>query len=230
MRTAAPPTGTAVPRGGGGDLPEDDEQKAGRTLVIPSLPLALDAATGSRFVTSDGVSLWYELRGSGPPLYVCHGGPGSTYSYLVAALRPLEREYTLVYHDYRGSGRSGRASARTYTFARLAEDLEELRQQLGHRRVALLAHSLGGFVALRYATRYPRPVERLALVSVAPCASARTLFWPTMRALGPERALRLLAGTVRYLLAWSWRRESPARREARWALVATLLGSWPGRT
>ena len=57
-----------------------------------------------------GTPIQFELRGSGPPVYVCHGGPHATFSYLSGALEPLERHFTLVYHDYRGSGRSGKAS------------------------------------------------------------------------------------------------------------------------
>lgn len=102
--------------------------------------------------TSDGTKIYYEVHGSGPPLYVCHGGPNATFSYLADDLQPLERCRTLLYHEYRGSGRSDPAPLETYTFQRLAADLDELRQGLGHQRIDLLAHSLGGFTVLTYAT------------------------------------------------------------------------------
>ncbi|MBE3590576.1 MAG: alpha/beta hydrolase, partial [Firmicutes bacterium] len=31
-------------------------------------------------VAADGTPLHFEVRGSGPPVYVCHGGPEATYS------------------------------------------------------------------------------------------------------------------------------------------------------
>jgi len=174
------------------------------------------------FVAADGTPLHFEVRGSGPPVYVCHGGPEETYSYLSDALEPLARHFTLVYHDYRGSGRSGRASVETYRFAQLADDVDAVRSHLGHRRLVLLAHSLGGFVALHYALRYGRHLQGLVLVATTPTGSTGRLWWPTLRALGARRVARLAIAAARYGLGWAWRPEGPERRRARYNLLALL--------
>jgi pimeloyl-ACP methyl ester carboxylesterase len=62
---------------------------------------------------------------------------------LVRGLPRLGSAFTLVFHDYRGSGQSGTAPRETYTFGRLADDLDELRRHLRLGPVPVLAHSMG---------------------------------------------------------------------------------------
>ena len=103
------------------------------------------------FLTTDGVDIRFEVMGTGPPLLVCHGGPNNVCDTLISDLAGLSPYYTLVFHDYRGSGQSSTAPEDTYTFARLADDLEELRRHLNLGSVPVLAHSMGGLVAIEFA-------------------------------------------------------------------------------
>jgi proline iminopeptidase len=172
-----------------------------------------------RFRTSDGIALRYERRGSGPPVYVCHGGPNNICDTLIKQLAALEDHFTLVFHDYRGSGQSASAPADTYRFGRLGDDLAELRRHLGDDRAAVLAHSMGGFVALNAVLDHPEGFHRLALVGASPCDDPKTMVWPTLRALGPMRTLRTLGLLAQFLVVWSWR---PASRERTNALYAPM--------
>lgn len=169
------------------------------------------------FKSSDGVDIRYERRGDGLPVLVCHGGPSNICDTLIADLVSLEDTCTLIYHDYRGSGRSGAAAPATYRFERLADDLDELRQHLGYQSASVLAHSMGGFVALQYALRHPEACRRLALVATTPCGAARPMAIPVLRALGPLRTAKALAMAFRFLLLWSWRSKSTARTTAMYA-------------
>lgn len=169
------------------------------------------------FTTSDAVELRYEQRGTGHPVYVCQGGPNNVCDTLIADLAPLEETHTLVFHDYRGSGRSAGAPATTYEFERLADDLDELRQHLGHGTISVLAHSMGGFLALEYALRHPSTCGRLALVGTTPCGAARPMALPVLRALGPLRTAKALLIAARFLALWSWRTPSAPRTTAMYA-------------
>ena len=93
----------------------------------------------------------------------------------------------------------GSAPAETYRFDRLADDLDELRGHLGFESVSVLAHSMGGFVALHYALRHPERARRLALVGTSPCGGRGPMAIPVLRALGPMRTAKALAhgGTLR---------------------------------
>lgn len=180
-----------------------------------------------RFVTSDGVEIRYEERGAGPPVFVCQGGPNNVCDTLIADLKPLESSCRLVFHDYRGSGASAAAPSATYTFERLADDLDELRQHLGLEAVAVLAHSMGGFVALQFALRHPTRCARLALVGVSPCGASGPMALPTLRALGPARTAKALLLGLRFVVQWSWRRPSQERTKAMYAPMSVTQEARP---
>jgi len=168
------------------------------------------------FVTSDNVRLRYHVRGSGPPVLACQGGPANISDTLASAIAPLEDAYTLVYHDYRGSGRSEVAPSATYTYERISDDLDELRVHLGYERVGVLAHSMGGFVGLNYGLRHPEPCAGIVLVGTTPAGTPGKIFVPALRALGPTRTAKSIVLAVWYVAAWSWRPESKDKQAARY--------------
>jgi pimeloyl-ACP methyl ester carboxylesterase len=114
--------------------------------------------------SSDGVRLAAHTRGSGPPLYVLHGGPMNDHRTFGDYLDPIADYRTLHLLDQRGCGDSGDAPVAGYTLARLAQDIEDTRAGLGHDRIDLLGHSYGGLIALRYALHWPDRVETLVIV------------------------------------------------------------------
>jgi pimeloyl-ACP methyl ester carboxylesterase len=166
------------------------------------------------FTTSDGVELRYEAFGDGPPVAVLQGGPSNICDSLIAELAPLATSFSWIFHDYRGSGRSGSAAPETYRFDRIADDLDELRRHLGHDSISVLAHSMGGFMAVEYALRHPEACDRLALVGTTPCGKTGPMVLPIVRALGPARTLKAVALGARFVLLWSWRRPSLEKMRA----------------
>jgi len=113
--------------------------------------------------SSDGVRLAAHTLGSGPPLYVLHGGPMNDHRTFGDYLDPIADYRTLHLLDQRGCGDSGDAPPAGYTLARLAEDADDTRTGLGHDRIDLLGHSYGGLIALRYALRWPERVQTLII-------------------------------------------------------------------
>jgi pimeloyl-ACP methyl ester carboxylesterase len=176
----------------------------------------------TEFTCSDGTELFYECVGDGPTVMVCAGGPNATFDYLVNDLRPLEHKSRLVYHDYRGSGRSSTASEATYTFEQFADDVAALAGHLGVDSFDVVAHSMGGMVALSCALRHPEHVRRLVLIDTSPSGVMTRMAVPTFRALGPWRALKMLSRAVTYLTWWSWRSESDRRTLARFSIMGTM--------
>jgi len=118
------------------------------------------------FETRDGLTLVYELSGDGP-LLVCHpGGPGFSARYLTRSLGGLDREFTLVLLDPRGTGASEAPDdSSAYTTADYVGDVESLREHLGEERLNLLGHSHGGVVAVAYAAEHPKRVRRLVVAN-----------------------------------------------------------------
>jgi proline iminopeptidase len=118
---------------------------------------------GSHLETSRG-KLYVEVEGSGPPLVLVEGGPGSShmifhpwFSRVAAAGR------SVVYFDNLGRGRSDRLASGQYTVDSDIEDIEALRLGLGLERIDLLGLSYGGIPALGYALAHPDRVRRLVM-------------------------------------------------------------------
>jgi proline iminopeptidase len=172
------------------------------------------------FATSDGVRVFYERDGSGPRVYTCCGGPANDHRYLADDLAPLHDEFEFVHHDYRGSGASAAAPG-TYTLARLAADLDELRRHLGDERIVILAHSMGGFVALTYALDHPEHCAGIVLAGTFPTAIPRRMLVPLFRAMGWARSVKMLARAVWWLVRFSWRKPSDERKRRLYAIWAT---------
>jgi len=125
-------------------------------------------ATRDGYIRADGVNIYFKSVGSGPPLVVLHGGPGSDHTDFLPFLLPLARHNRLVFIDERGSGRSERLQdTKKYTLDYMVNDLHFVRKALRLKRFALLGHSFGGILAQAYAIRYPTALTRLILAGTA---------------------------------------------------------------
>lgn len=118
------------------------------------------------YVDARGVFIYYKSIGSGPPLVILHGGPGSSHDYFLPHLAPLARANRLVFIDERGSGKSTKLeNTAEYTVANMAEDVETVRQALRLGKINLLGHSFGGVLAQAYALKYQKHLSHLVLCS-----------------------------------------------------------------
>jgi pimeloyl-ACP methyl ester carboxylesterase len=114
-------------------------------------------------VTVNGINLAYVRRGKGTPLVLIHGFPLDHTSWdEVASL--LENEFDVITPDLRGFGQSTTVET-PYTVSSMADDLAGLLDHLGIEKVALAGHSMGGYVALAFAKKYPQRVSGLGLIS-----------------------------------------------------------------
>ena len=118
----------------------------------------------------DGCRLWTADTGRGAPLILCHGGPGlwDMFGSLAGSLSgslsgSLAGDVRVVRWDQRGCGRSERRGP--YSVARSVADLDAVRAALDVERVAVLGHSWGATLALRYALDHPDRVSALIYVS-----------------------------------------------------------------
>jgi len=136
-------------------------------LATPARP-----SGAGRTVTTGGVTLWYEVRGSagGRPLIMVNGGPGFDHTYVLCsdAWDVLARSRRVVFYDQRGNGRSSALKpGQSCTLADQVADLETLRARLGAAQVDLLGHSWGGYLVMAYAARHPDRVAHLVIADSA---------------------------------------------------------------
>ncbi|RII15331.1 Lipase 3 precursor [Streptomyces sp. YIM 130001] len=117
-------------------------------------------------VTSEGDRIrWVELPGQEPPRVYVHGLGASSPAYFTEVAvdaRLAGRRSLLV--DLLGHGLSDRPEHFDYTLDSHADALAEALTAAGASGAELVAHSMGGSVAVVLASRYPRLVSRLVLV------------------------------------------------------------------
>jgi proline iminopeptidase len=100
-----------------------------------------------------------------PTLLLLHGGPGFDHSIFKPAYSQLADVAQVVYLDHRGQGRSAPEDSKGLNLDVWADDVHGFCHALGIERPIVLGWSFGGFVALRYAARYPEHPSRLILQS-----------------------------------------------------------------
>ncbi len=127
-----------------------------------------------------GGAIAYTLAGTGPALLLLHGlgGNRQTWQWLLPG---LARTHTVIAPDLPGHGESD-APAGDYSLGAHASALRDLLLALGHPRVSIAGHSLGGGVALQTAYQFPERIDRLMLISSG--------------GLGPEVSYLLRAATL----------------------------------
>jgi 3-oxoadipate enol-lactonase len=111
--------------------------------------------------TVHGARLWYELRGNGP-LVVQIGGAVSGHDGYAAVTPRMAEHFTVLDYDHRGYGASDRPEQR-YDIDVWADDLAGLLSAVGVERCHVHGGSMGGFIAARFAARYPERVDRLVI-------------------------------------------------------------------
>lgn len=113
----------------------------------------------------EGTRVHYERVGSGLPLVVVHGGPGSDHTVFRPWLDQLGSVVELIYVDLLGNGRSDEPEGfdTLRTIEPWAEQLHVMREQFGFDRWSVMGFSFGGFVVQRYALDHREEVERLVL-------------------------------------------------------------------
>ena len=108
-------------------------------------------------ITRDGRTLFFRDEGSGLPVLLLHGfaEDGTIWDELLQAGRPGCR---LLIPDLPGSGRSTLLPGEPSIDA-LAAEIKALIDHQGIPSCVLIGHSMGGYVALAFAEKYPEAVE-----------------------------------------------------------------------
>ena len=126
----------------------------------------------------NGVRLYFEVVGAEldldsdavrerPTILMLHGGPGLDHSVFRPAFEPLAKYAQLVMYDHRGSGRSDDGPRERWTIDQWADDVAGIIRAVGLQKPIVLGTSFGGFVAQRFASKYPDLLGGLVLMSTA---------------------------------------------------------------
>jgi pimeloyl-ACP methyl ester carboxylesterase len=184
--------------------------------------LDVDWREHQRWVTIDGRRVNVIELGSGPPAVFIHGLSGSWQNWL-EQLPVFAREHRVIAFDLPGFGAS-QMPREKITIRGYGRFVDALLDELGVSSAAVVGNSMGGFIGIELAIRFPERVERLVLVSAAGLS---------IEYLRNERALAILGAIENRLAAYSgWlasRSDALARRPGARRMIFGIVAHRPDR-
>jgi pimeloyl-ACP methyl ester carboxylesterase len=123
----------------------------------------------SKFATVNDLRLHYLDWGNvgQPPLVCLHGYTSSAQAFNGPA-RHFQDRFQIIAPDVRGQGESEWSPRGAYQYADQAADLAALVDQLGLERFSLIGTSMGGIIAMTYASAHAERLERLVINDIGP--------------------------------------------------------------
>ena len=133
----------------------------------------MQAIDKAKFIDLGGVKQFVMIRSldrTNPILLLLHGGTSES-AHFAKFNAQLEEDFTLVYWDQRGEGRSRfkDTDSSLLTLERYLEDTHELTDYLKKRfkkeKIYLLAHSMGTLLGMKIIERYPEDYQAYIAIS-----------------------------------------------------------------
>jgi len=118
-------------------------------------------------ITSNGVKLAYDERGSGSPALVFIHGWTCNRSFFAPQIEHFAKRHRVVSVDLRGHGESDKPQG-PYPVSAYAADVAHVIAELKLGKVIAVGHSMGGITVLQLAAAHPDRVLGIVMVDPAP--------------------------------------------------------------
>ena len=145
------------------------------------------------FGFSNNVRIWSIARGSGLPVLLCNGGPGSA-DYLSPVSDMIDDLAHVIRFEQRGCGRSEHKPP--YDLGTCFQDLEAIRQHYGIQKWVVGGHSWGANLALAYALVHRD--RAMGLVYLAGNGAQHDIDWRAIYKKGLEEKGEILPDPARF--------------------------------
>ncbi|HKV54853.1 MAG TPA: alpha/beta fold hydrolase [Candidatus Binataceae bacterium] len=116
----------------------------------------------ARFCERNGVKIRYEVRGRGEPLALIMGYSGSGKTWGEPFLRLIERNFSTIVIDNRGTGESDKPDV-PWTVGDMAADAAAVLDHAGIQRAHVMGISMGGMIAQEFALDFAAKLRGLVL-------------------------------------------------------------------
>ncbi|WP_369720331.1 alpha/beta fold hydrolase [Bradyrhizobium sp. LLZ17] len=120
------------------------------------------------WVDRDGVGIYYEVHGDGPPLLLTHGY-SSTSAMWHGQVEALAKDHQLILWDMRGHGQSDYPDdPKAYSEALAVGDMAAILDAVGVERAVIGGLSLGGYMSLAFYRAQPQATRALLIIDTGP--------------------------------------------------------------
>ena len=109
--------------------------------------------------------LFFRHLGEGHPIIILHGLFGSSDNWMSIA-KSMSDRYSIYIPDQRNHGLSFHSDE--WDYPTIVSDLDDFIEYHNLNDPIIIGHSMGGKVAMSYATEHPNVVSKLVIVDVAP--------------------------------------------------------------
>ena len=162
-------------------------------------------------IEANGVRFHVATAGDGPPVYLLHGWPQTSYCWH-RIIPALAERYTVVAPDQRGFGYSSKPDS-GYDAHTLGDDIAALARVLGHEGIAVVGHDWGGTPAYSVAARHRDLVRSLTMLDtllpgfrlynewMIPKADGQFIWHQAFMSV-PEIPEMLIRGHERDIISW----------------------------
>lgn len=110
--------------------------------------------------------IYSKIEGEGQPMLIIHGFLGMSDNWKTLGAQFAKLGYEVHMLDMRNHGRSFHSS--NFSYQDMTTDVWEYCQAHQLKDVILLGHSMGGKIAMFFASQYPDIVSQLIVVDIAP--------------------------------------------------------------
>jgi 3-oxoadipate enol-lactonase len=115
----------------------------------------------------NGTTIHYVDKGAGQPLVLLHGFPLDSRMW-EAQINDLSTRFRVIAPDFRGFGKS--AAGGPFTVPSLAEDIHALLASVNIFQPVIAGLSMGGYVVMNYARKFPSALRGLILIDTKDAA------------------------------------------------------------
>ena len=146
----------------------------------------------SGYAPVNGLEMYYEIYGSGPPLVLLHGNLSTIATSFGKVIPTLAKARRVIAVEQQGHGHTADID-RPFSIGQWADDTMTLLRHLGIERADFFGYSSGGGVALEIALRTPEMVRKF--VFAGGTSYSRDGFYPEMSVGSEEMKPEDLDGT-----------------------------------
>lgn len=126
------------------------------------------------YIEVNGITLFYEMSGSGPAVILVHGN-GEDHGIFDETAELLRKDYTVYALDSRDHGKSSRVE--TLGYDEMAEDVAGFVKALKLEKPFYCGFSDGGIIGILAASRYPDLFSKLVLCGANAFPQGLKVFW-----------------------------------------------------